>query len=96
MLPFFKSTVSEFERMQTRWMSELNPALSNPLLKGRQIDSVALQTGDNTVDHMLGRQPIGWFIVDLNANEGVYKVSWSPTSLVLNSSGPVTVSLYVY
>lgn len=96
MLPFFKTPLRELDQLQTRWKQVLDPITDNTLLKGRIIDSTALASGPNIIDHRLGRQPQGWIITDLNANVTLYRSEWSPTTLTLVASGPCTVSLYVY
>jgi len=96
MLPFFKTPVKELDQLQTRWKQVLDPISDNVLLKGRIVGPVDLQVGSNVIDHLLGRQPQGWIITDLNANVGVWRTAWTPLTLTLEASGPVTVALYVY
>lgn len=96
MLPIFNSDVQELSLMQTKWASQLNPVIALALLKGRQINDVALQSGSNVIDHKLGRQPQGWFLVDLNANVTAYRTAWDELTITLTSSGSATAALYVY
>lgn len=96
MLPFFKTPVKELDQLQTRWKQSLDPVVDNPLLKGRIVGEVALQAGPNVINHLLGRQPQGWLIIDLNANQGVWRSAWSPLTLTLDASGPCVINLYVF
>lgn len=97
MLPIFHTDLQELSLLQTQWASQVNPVLANPLLKGRIIAQVALQTGLNVVNHGLDRQPQGWFIGAPNANAQVWQPSPSnPLTLTLEASGPVTINLLVY
>jgi hypothetical protein len=86
--------------LQTNWASNINPVLTNPLVNGIILSNVKLVTGDNAINHKLGRKLQGWFTVLSNAAVSLYdKQSTNKQSnltLILNSSGPATVSLYVF
>lgn len=88
------------EQMQTKWKSQIDPALSNVLFQGRLIQNVSLATGNNTINHGLGRPLIGWFLTRRPSSATVYdNQSTNPTpalTLSLNASTSVTVSLYVF
>lgn len=61
-----------------------------------QFVTVALASGSNRVAHGLGRQPVGWMVVDTDAAVTVYRTAWSATTLDLTASGAVTVKLWVF
>lgn len=83
-----------------RNMKEFTKQLEvNPLLGGILLENITLTTGNNTVNHKLGRNIRGWIVVDKSAASDIYKVGTQPApsrNIVLNSSAPVTVSLYVF
>lgn len=99
MLPIFQTTDKDLSLLQTKWASQLNPLLSSPLSNGRIINSIALQSGANTINHGLGRPLQGWIVTRLNANESIWEASLSDNpslTLLLNTSGACTASLYVF
>jgi hypothetical protein len=58
--------------------------------------SVALTTlTNNVVNHKLGRQPVGWKLVD-DTGGGIVRVAWTPTTITLYSPATCTVSLKVW
>ena len=97
-LPIMQSGDQTLNLMQNRWGSVLNPVLQNPLLYGNLIADVALTTGDNTINHRLGREPLGYIIVAVDAAAVIYQVaSTMPNlTLVLNSDVDCTISIYVF
>lgn len=101
MLTFFQTNDRTLSLLQTSWMAQLNPVLSAPLVNGRIIASVALTTGSNTIDHGLGRAPLGWLVIrQRDAYSEIYDTQDEnpiPSStLLLNSSADVTVDLFVF
>lgn len=99
-LPILQSDSRVLNQMQTQWASELNPVLSNPLVSGRQIQSVSLATGANTVNHLLSRKLQGYIVTTKSADVTIYDSqltnSMPDKTLVLVSTGPVVISLWVY
>lgn len=83
--------------MQTKWAAILEPVLQLALLKGVSVEGVKLSTGNNSINHKLGRAPQGWFITDINAAASIYRSEpFNSLSLTLNSDAACTVNLYVY
>lgn len=85
--------------MQTRWKSEIDPVLSNPLNSISVLENVSLLSGTNTVNHLLGRTMQGWFLVDLQGASSIHRPSTSPfnsTTLTLISSADVIASIGVF
>lgn len=83
--------------MQTKWASILNPLLAQPLSASSILSNVALVTGDNTINHLLGRTLQGWIVSDITAASTVYRSQpLNATTLTLNASAPTTVSLLVF
>ncbi len=87
--------------MQTQWASALNPVLKNQVVNGALLQSVALTTGNNTINHKLGVKLTGWFITRMRGSfVQVYDTQDSnqtpELTLLLNSSGNCVVDLYVF
>src|SRR5690242_8486747 len=97
----FQSDDRDFQLMQSSWAALLNPLLANPLTKGVILTAVALQTGDNVINHRLGRVPQGWLVIrQYSAYAGLFDKQASnqmpQSTLVLNASGATTVDLYIF
>lgn len=83
--------------MQNAWATVLNPWLKNPLSNGVYVKDVSLVSGANVVNHKLGRTPQGWFLIDIQGAETVYRsAAFNDLTLTLTASAAVTVSLYVF
>lgn len=68
----------------------------NSLIDGLLIEGVTVTTGTASVAHKLGRTPVGFIVVDKNANADIWTVSKNNTFLTLDASATVTVSLWVF
>lgn len=85
------------EMMQTQWASQIDPLLVNPLASGLLLKNIVLASGANVINHLLSRQPQGWFVTDTNAAVTIYRSQpFNSSTLTLTSSGAATVSLYVF
>lgn len=101
MLPIIQTPDRQLNNLQTLWASQLNKLLDNPLLQGIILENVVLASGDNTINHKLGRTLQGYIVTRYkNAAAAVYdKQSTNKMpelTLVLNSSAATTVNLYVF
>ena len=88
-------------QLQRNIAKVVEPVASNPVVNGIILPSVALVSGDNEVNHKLGRTLQGWIIVRRHGNyRDIYdKQDTNPfpaRTLVLNSSGTTTVDIYVF
>lgn len=99
-LPIYKSDDGSFTLMQTAWASQLNPLLALPQSTGVILKNVSLSTGDNTINHRLGRDLQGWQLIRVRAAATVYDKQddnqLKSRTLILNSSAPVVVDLFVF
>jgi hypothetical protein len=99
-LPQFQNDDKDFQMMQNRWASILNPVINNALNNGSILSAIPLATGTNVINHLLSRKLQGWSIVRINAAATIYDTQDSnPTpnqTLVLVASAPCTVSLEVF
>jgi hypothetical protein len=96
----FQTDVQEFSLMQNSWAAAIEPLLSSPIVNGRLINDVDLIAGDTIINHRLGRKLVGWIVVGSNAAASIFdkqSLNQMPQlTLVLNSSAPVKVNLYVF
>lgn len=87
-------------QLQQNLKQAVDPLLQNPFLDGYVISNIDLATGDNTISHGLNRPLQGWVQVLADAGVTLYdkqEDNTTPSStLVLNSSGAATISLYVF
>ena len=83
--------------MQTKWASQLNPLLNNPIMNGLMLQNIALISGVNNVNHLLQRTQQGWFITDQTAAAEIYRsADFNKLTLQLTASAPTTISLWVF
>lgn len=67
------------------------------ILKGHQLDGIALDTSETAVPHRLGRPLVGYLIVGSSSGASVWgETASNAVNLYLQASAPVTVSLWVY
>lgn len=52
--------------------------------------------GDTVVPHLLGRQPVGWDVIDQVGQATLCRSAWDEKSLTLNSSATCIVALEVW
>jgi hypothetical protein len=99
-LPIYKTVDTSFTLMQTAWANKLNPVIDLPQSSGVIIKNVSLKTGDNTIDHRLNRDLQGWQLIRVRAAATIYDKQdanqLKDRTLVLNSSAPVIVDLFVF
>jgi hypothetical protein len=79
------------------WAQVLNPVITN-LLNGIQVlQNVALINGATVVNHRLGKQMQGWFIVDMDSAAIVYRSApLNDKTITLTSNAAVNVNLAVF
>jgi hypothetical protein len=93
---------ADLSRFQDRVRDTVNPVLANPLLDGRLLEVDLEPTGATTlVEHKLGRDLVGWFLVDLTSGVLVWRIDTQrhpDKYLELEQSGAsaVSVKLYVF
>jgi hypothetical protein len=99
-LPQFNSNDKDFQMMQNRWASILNPIINNPVNRSSILSSISLIAGSNVINHLLSRKLQGWSIVRINAASTIYDAQDSnqnpDQTLVLVSSAPCVVSIEVF
>jgi hypothetical protein len=89
----------DLPKMQTTWAQAINPILANLLVQGQLLKSQTLINGTTAIDHKLGRQPQGWFLVAPQASAIVYQASQqlNPTlTLTLISNADLLTDIWVF
>ena len=83
--------------MQNVWASQLNPVLANLLVQGRVVPNISLSSGNNVINHLLGRMQIGWMLIDLDQGVTIYRAApFNNLTITLNASGTANVSLWCF
>lgn len=86
-------------RVQDNVAIVVNALTAVPLNSGIVLNDLVLASGDNTVYTTLPTALSGWFLTKKSANVDIYdkqSTNTNPKTLILNSSGAVTVSLFVF
>ena len=73
----------------------------NPLLDGRALCCASTGAGTVTINHGLGRQPLGWIVTDRSPGAGppfptLERISWDDKTIVINTSGICCFNLWVF
>lgn len=83
--------------MQTRWKSIIDPLLANLLNNSILLEDITVVTGDNLINHKLGRVPVGFITVNSNTLVSFYRSApFNSVNMVLNASSGGIVSLVVF
>lgn len=83
--------------MQTKWAAILNPVLAQPVINNNFLQGIALSTGNNVINHKLGRVQQGWILTDIDGFAQVARnMPFNDKTLTLVSSGPCNVNLIVF
>ncbi len=91
------STKLSFADLLTKWSSTLNPLLADPLNNASILENVALINGATVINHKLGQQMQGWYIVDQQGVASIYRSApFNSLTLTLTSSAAVTVNIAVF
>jgi hypothetical protein len=96
---YVKGNINLVPAVLDRLQDQLSPIINNilsDLLFGRKVITVNLAVGNNVIAHDLRREPTGWIVVDQLNAAVIYRVSWNPVTLVLNSSAAGTVKLIIF
>ncbi len=85
------------DMMQNRWATILDPVITNPLVNGRLIEDISLTTGNNVINHKLGRKQRGYIITSQDGIATIFKANdFNNLTLTLTSSADVMISLWVF
>lgn len=86
----------ENQRLQSNIEDSITGLLQNALLSGRLVESVNLVSGDNKLEHKLGRKIRGYIFVKKSGAADIYNSSDDELFLTLNSSANITASIWIF
>jgi len=93
-LPLIPTDNADLMLLQTRWKSLLDRLLG---VAQANTLTVTLTSGANVINHKLGKQLTGWYVVDINAPITLYRSApATKLTLTLTASGPATCTLMVF
>lgn len=99
-LPLIQSDSPSLQQVQTKWKSQLDPVVGNPLLAGQLLSNLSLLSGNNVINHGLGRNLQGYWVVLNSASATFYDKqstnNMPQLTLELVASAPTTISLWVF
>lgn len=88
------------DKLQSALKTFVTPLENNPLLDGNLIECGISAANSALIPHGLGRQPIGWIIVDLVAAPGAVscplRTAWDTRNLTLFCNTSVTLKIWVF
>jgi hypothetical protein len=96
-IPFLSSKLP-WELANPKWAAALNPFLGLPILNGNMVTSIAMTASKPlAINHLLGRTPQGWFLMDNAANAVVWRTQpFNSNTITLESSANTTISIWVF
>lgn len=100
-LPIIHDQDQTVMMIQTKWTGIINPVLNLPPNQGRMLVNVQLKSGNNSINHGLGRPLQGWIVTRMIGSfVQLYDVqntnNMDNLTLILNSSGNGAVNLWVF
>lgn len=99
-LPRFQSKDPIMMQMQTQWAEQLDPVIVLPTNKGQILKKISLVNGANVINHLLGRNLQGWFLVRQRGPAAIYDLqdlNQQPNlTLILHSDANVVVDIFVF
>jgi len=89
--------MQDWEKIQTKWKSQLDPILANPLNNSSILQNISLLNGVTVINHKLGRKMQGWSIVDIQGTATIYRSApMNDLTLTLTSNAAVIVNIEVF
>lgn len=106
-IPQTQSQSTEFNQYQVQVGKALQLVLANPINFGTALTGIELAIGINTIPHKLNRKLQGWIItrqvflqgtaaIDIGIQDGQDHNNNTGQTLVLYSTQPVTIDLWVF
>lgn len=90
----------DWQLAQNKWASIIDPVIGSPANNSIILKNIALATGNNVINHKLGRNLQGWQIIRKRAAADIYDTQdtnqMPNLTLTLVSDAPVTVDIEVY
>jgi hypothetical protein len=95
-----KGTTAELTRLQSNLDNWATGIQKTGIANGTLLTGVELSSGANNVAHGLGREPLGYIIVQKNANVNVWDSQatniFPAKFLALNAASDVAVNVWVF
>jgi len=99
-LPLIHAEDKDLNMVQTKWKSLIDPIISNQLIDGHVLYGIKLSIGSNNINHLLGRNLLGYIIVGIDGLAEIYDSQASNQqknlTLILVSNAAVTANIYVF
>lgn len=99
-LPVFANDDKDFQLMQSRWTSILDPVITNPSNNVIILKNVALISGTNIINTLINRKLQGWRIIRQRAAANIYdnqdNNQTPQLTLLLISDANVVVDLEIF
>lgn len=87
----------EINQLQENVEQVTSPIISKQIVDGILIRDISLTTGSiDIISHKLARKPVGYIIVKRSANSTIWDTAMNTSSMELNCSANVTVSIWVF
>ena len=97
-LPEFQGVITEdlsTQLVQEELKKVLYEYTRRPENDSYLIEGETVVSGSNVLNHKLGRQPRGWYLVDCLVAQTPYREAWDDKTLTLNLNAD-TISLVVF
>ena len=90
-------SLNDVTRMQEGIRASLRRIEIVDMLDGVRVENVEVGTGGLEIEHGLGRQPLGWFVVDQRSAGSVFRDAWDSKVISLRSSDAGTqISVWIF
>lgn len=86
----------QVNKVQENVASALQQFITNPLLDGILSSSTSVGTSATRIVHKLGRKPLGWLVVQQDANAVVWQTSMDEEAVTVQASSAVNVTFYFF
>lgn len=87
----------ELDSFEQRVLSAFERLFSvAPHLDGEMLEFAIAAAGTSAVSHKLQRQPVGWLVVDRDANAELVRTAWDDTSITLAEQNTVAANVKVW
>lgn len=94
-VPLIKTKEQSDNLYQNQNNNAVNSITKMPMLNGNMLTAV-LASGSNSIPTKIGRKPQGYFVTNIDAASTIHTISMDDKFLVLNSTAPCNVSLWVF
>lgn len=97
-LPSFKKTKHsdpEINRIQENALEKFNAYDSVPFINGNLLE-IDVSTTATDFNHGLNRTPIGFLVIDKNANADIWKTGATRTTIQLDASASASIKVWVF